>query len=390
MRTQNDHNPNDRHDSEQEATMTAQTNTHDPYAWTDEPRFPYEQLHDFSTRMFESAGLTNRNARTAATNMLIADMRGVETHGVQRLSFYLRGFATGAIDPNGLMSVVRELPSTIALDGGRGLGLVMAQEAMERCIAKAEETGICLATVRNSSHFGIAGRYALMAAERGLCGMAMTNTSPLVVPTFARDKALGTNPIAFAAPTSRTPFCLDMSTATVAVGKIEVAKRLGIPIPEGWAMDADGELTTDPFQASGLTPLGGSRMTSGHKGYGLGLMVEIFCGQLAGNPWSMEIPRTHEGGDSGDTGHMFMAWRVDAFREQDAFIEEMDRMVDLLHGMEVAEVHRGQQVLVPGEPEAEAEERNRQLGVPVRRRVLEELDEEAAKLGVEPLVRSVG
>jgi len=267
---------------------------------------------------------------------------------------------------------------------------VRAQLAMERCLAKAEETGICLGTVRNSSHFGIAGRYALMAAERGLCGMAMTNTSPLVVPTFAKDKAIGTNPIAFAAPTSGTPFCLDMSTATVAVGKLEVAKRLGVPIPVGWAVDRNGEPATDPFQAAGLTPLGGLRLTSGHKGYGLGLMVEIFCGQLAGNPWSMKIPRTHEGGDSGDTGHMFMAWRVDAFREPGEFVREMDEMIADLHGMEVAEVYPGQRVLVPGDPEVAAEEENGRLGIPVRRAVLEELNEEAAKLGVEPLTVGIG
>jgi len=355
------------------------------YAWTDEPRFPYQQLHDFSTRVFEAAGIPPEQARIASTNMLVADMRGIETHGVQRLSFYLRGLALGAVEADTELSVVRELPSTVAFDANRGLGLVMAQKAMERCIEKAEESGICLATVRNSSHFGIAGRYALMAAERGMCGMAMTNTSPLVVPTFAKQKALGTNPIAFAAPTSGTPFCLDMSTSTVAVGKIEVAKRLGIPIPEGWASDADGEATTDPFSSAGLTPLGGSRLTSGHKGYGLALMVEIFCGQLAGNPSSGRIPRTHEGGDSGETGHMFMAWRVDAFRDQDDFIAEMDDMVAMLHGMEVGTAYPDQRVLVPGDPEVAAEEENRRLGIPVRRRVLQELNEEATKLGVEPL-----
>jgi LDH2 family malate/lactate/ureidoglycolate dehydrogenase len=357
------------------------------YAWTDEPRFPYATLHDFVARLFAAAGLSQEDSTTAATAILIADLRGVETHGVQRMRFYLQGLANGSVKPDAELTVDRELPSTIAFNGNSGLGLVMAHRAMERVIAKAEETGICLATVRQSSHFGIAGMYPLMAAERGLCGIAMTNTSPLVVPMFAKKKALGTNPIAFAAPTGDRPFCLDMSTSTVAVGKIEVAKRLGIPVPEGWIVDADGSPTTDPFQYAGLTPLGGARSTSGHKGYGLGLMVEIFCGQLAGSPWSMRIPRTHEGGDSGETGHMLMAWRVDAFRDADEFISEMDEMVASLRAMEVADEHRGQMVLVPGDPEGEAEEENQRLGIPVRRKVLAELEEEAAKLGVDIIGR---
>lgn len=358
------------------------------HPWTDEPRFPYQDLHDFVTRLFQAAGLGQLDAQTAATSVLIADLRGVETHGVQRMTFYLQGLAAGNVKADAEMTVVREMPSTIALDGGGGLGLIMGRRAMERCIAKAEETGICLATMRNSSHFGIAGQYALIAAEQGLGGMAMTNTSPLVVPMFAREKALGTNPIAFAVPTGDRPFCLDMSTSTVAVGKIEVAKRLGIPVPEGWTMDAEGHPTTDPFAHAGLTPLGGSRQHSGHKGYGLGLMVEIFCGQLAGNPWSMEIPRTHEGGDSGDTGHMFMAWRVDAFREFEDFTREMDSMNATLRRMEVAEEYRGQTVMVPGDPEAHDEEVNRREGIPVRREVLSELEELAEKYDVGGIVRS--
>lgn len=358
---------------------------HADYAWTDEPRFPYETLHDFVVQLFIAAGLQATDARIAAGAVLIADLRGVETHGVQRMGFYLMGLGNGSVKPNVTLDVVRELPSTIAYDGHHGLGLLVARKVMERCIAKAEETGICLATVRNSSHFGIAGMYALMAAERGLCGMAMTNTSPIVVPIFAKEKALGTNPIAFAAPTGGKPFCLDMSTSTVALGKIEVAKRLGIPIPEGWSVDADGRKTTDPFKHAGLSPLGGTRKTSGHKGYGLGLMVETFCGPLAGNAWSMNIGREHDAGDAGDIGHMFMAWRVDAFRDPKEFSREMDEMLETLRGMEISEEYRGQTVLIPGDPETEAEERSRLEGIPVRRAVLTELDELAARMGVTPL-----
>lgn len=311
------------------------------HPWTDEPRFAYEALHAFVTRLFMAAGYVEEDASLAATSILIADLRGIETHGVQRVNFYLTGIGNGSIDVNARMTVVEERASTIAFDGHRGLGLLNARRAMERCIEKADETGICLATVRRSSHFGIAGMYPLMAAERGMCGMAMTNTSPIVVPMFAKEGVLGTNPIAFAAPTGGAPFCLDMSTSTVALGKIEVARRLGIPIPEGWSVDADGRPTTDPFVHRGLSPLGGPRVTSGHKGYGLGLMVEIFCGQLAGNAWSKHVGRTHGTGDAGVNGHMLMAWRVDAFRDPVEFRREMDDMIAELRAMEVSEEYAG-------------------------------------------------
>lgn len=355
------------------------------HPWTDEPRFAYEALHAFVTRLFMAAGYAEEDASLAATSILIADLRGIETHGVQRVNFYLTGIGNGSIDVNARMTVVQERASTIAFDGHRGLGLLNARRAMERCIEKADETGICLATVRSSSHFGIAGMYPLMAAERGMCGMAMTNTSPIVVPMFAKEGVLGTNPIAFAAPTGGAPFCLDMSTSTVALGKIEVARRLGIPIPEGWSVDADGRPTTDPFAHRGLSPLGGSRVTSGHKGYGLGLMVEIFCGQLAGNAWSKHVGRTHGTGDAGVNGHMLMAWRVDAFRDPEEFRREMDDMIAELRAMEVSEEYAGEKVLVPGDPEAAAELENRSLGIPVRHAVLAELNAEAARLGVAPL-----
>lgn len=357
------------------------------HPWTDEPRFPYEMLHDFVRRLFVAAGLSGNDAGLAATSVLIADLRGVESHGVQRVGFYLTGLGNGSVDVQARLTVVEERASTIAFDGNHGLGLLNARRAMERCIEKADETGICLATVRNSSHFGIAGMYPLMAAERGMCGMAMTNTSPIVVPMFAKQGALGTNPIAFAAPTSGNPFCLDMSTSTVAFGKIEVARRLGIPIPEGWSVDKEGRPTTDPFRHAGLSPLGGTRATSGHKGYGLGVMVEVLCAQLAGNPWSKNVGRTHGSGDAGVNGHMLMAWRVDAFRDPVEFRRDMDEMLADLRGMEVSEEYRGQTVLAPGDPEMEAERENRRLGIPVRHAVLAELNAEAARLGVPPLTK---
>ncbi|MCA9832912.1 MAG: Ldh family oxidoreductase [Thermomicrobiales bacterium] len=348
--------------------------------WTNEPRVPYDDLHALIARMFEALGLRPFDATTAADSLLIADLRGIETHGVQRMNFYVLGFRQGLIKPVADLSVDRERASTIAFSGNHGLGLVMATRAMERVIAKASETGICLGTIRESSHYGIAARYALMATERNMCGMCMTNTSPIVVPFGAKRHALGTNPIAFTAPTNGDPFCLDMATSTVALGKVEVARRLGIPIPAGWSLDAEGQDVTDPFAHAGLTPLGGDYLRGGHKGYGLGMMVEIFTSQLASTSWSGGIVREHADGDAASCGHMFMAIDIDAFRDLQDFKDALTDMCLSLKAMEP--VNPDAPVLVPGDPEMAATRYNLEHGVPIRQPVYEELQQLASELGI--------
>jgi LDH2 family malate/lactate/ureidoglycolate dehydrogenase len=194
---------------------------------------------------------------------------------------------------------------------------------------------------------------------------------------------LGTNPLAFAVPTGAgRPLVVDMSTSTVAYGKIEIARRAGVPIPLGWAVDEHGVGTTDPFAVKALTPLGGPLETGGHKGYGLSLMVETFCGPLAGNPWGSKIAQSTTTGKIPGIGHMLMAWRLDAFRDIDKFLADMDEMLAELRGCPVDPSVEGGSVLIPGDPEAEAEARNLELGIPVRQAVLEELAEVAAILAV--------
>jgi LDH2 family malate/lactate/ureidoglycolate dehydrogenase len=285
------------------------------------------------------------------------------------------------LDLNAKLTVVRETASTLALDANNGSGLVLAPEAMERCVVKAEATGICLATVRRSNHFGIAGYYALLAARRGLCGVAMTNSSPLVVPTFGARGMLGTNPLAVAVPTGDgPPLVLDMSTSTVSWGKIEIARRAGHPLPAGWALDELGLPTTDPFAARWLTPLGGDRSTSGHKGYGLSVVVDVLCGPLAGAAWSARI--SGAGGTLGvsGVGHAFMAWRIDAFRDPDEFYADVAALIAGLRATPA--VPGAPEVIAPGDPEIAAEARNRALGVPVKPAVLAELRALAAEFGV--------
>lgn len=346
-------------------------------------RVPEPALAAFIAAAFAAVGVGDDAAEVAARALITADLRGVESHGIARLPGYLKRIDEGKIDPHARLTVDRETPSTLAMSANNGIGLVMAPEAMARCIARAEATGICLATVRRSNHFGIAGTYAAMAAERGLGGMAMTNASRLVVPTFARDPMLGTNPLAFAVPTgSGQPLVLDMSTSTVAWGKIEIARRAGLPIPSGWAVDTTGQPTTDPFQVAGLTPLGGERITSGHKGFGLSVMVDVLCGPLSGNAWSHQIAPSFADGPFPGIGHLFLAWRIDAFRDPEEFTAEIDGMLAELRAAPVREGLSGSRVVVPGDPEADAERANRELGIPVRHEVLSELRAAAGQHGV--------
>ena len=345
-------------------------------------RFPYDTLLDFAIDALAAAGLGRDKAAATSELLLRADLRGIASHGLGRLDVYVSRLQKGFNRADAEVEVLRETPVTLALDGHLGLGLLVGPEAMRRTIAKAAQNGLCMTTVRNSNHFGIAGNYAMMAVEAGLCGLAMTNSSRVVVPLFGRTNRLGTNPIAFAAPTSGEPFVLDMSTSTVAWGKSEIARRAGLPIPEGWGVDDEGRTTTDPGQVVGLTPLGGTRERSGHKGYGLGLLVEILTGPLSGGVWSNHVARAWEQKEPPGTGHFFMAWQIEAFRDRDEFIAAMDQMVAELRETPIADDAPGP-VLVPGDPEVEAARCNREQGIPVAPGLVRELVALAERIGID-------
>jgi len=350
---------------------------------TDVSRFPHTQVQQFGADLLTAAGMDALSSEAAVSHLLIADLRGIESHGMARMPTYINRLRGGLIDPRAEVSIEHELVSTLALNGNNALGLLVGPEAMRRTIVKAQESGICLTTVRGSNHFGIAGAYAVMATEAGLGGMAMTNAGRLVVPANGAQPMLGTNPLAFAVPTgSGRPLVVDMSTSTVAWGKIEIARRAGIPIPPGWAIDAEGLATTDPHKVKGLTGLGGTLEGGSHKGYGLSLMVETFCGPLAGNLWGNRIATSTSTGAQPGIGHMFMAWRIDAFREMSAFLADMDEMIAELRACPPNPHTGANDVLIPGDPEADAEIRNRELGIPIRPQVLDELAAAAESVGI--------
>lgn len=343
-----------------------------------------ERLEQFLTEVFQRLGAPPGRARRAAATLVLADRRGIGSHGAARLGFYVRRIENGTIDPRADLTVLRENPATLALDAHDGLGLALAPEAMDRCIAKAETAGVALCTVRNSSHFGIGAAYVLSAAERGFAALAMTNAGPLVAPLFGAEARLGTNPIAFAAPVGpdEPPLVLDMATSAVAFGKIELARRANSAIPPGWAIDTAGAPTTDPFAARSLAPLGGDTTGGGHKGYGLAVMVDMLCGPLAGALWGTQVASLQTVEARSGIGHVFFVWRIDAFRDPVAFAADARALLAALRATPPAPGHEASGVLVPGDPERAAERERRARGIPFPASVIGELRALGERLGV--------
>lgn len=359
-----------------------------------ELRVRAESLKDFCVRMFARAGVAEQDARIAADVLVAADLRGVASHGVAHLKRYVDGLRAGTIIARPIEHVIIENPVTATMDAGAGLGQPVSYRAMQRAIEKAREFGAGFVSVRNSNHFGIAGYYAMMALEHDCIGIAMTNASPKVVPTFGRDAMFGTNPIAVAAPAgNENPFVLDMATSTVSLGKIEIADQLDKPIPSGWAIDRDGNPYTDSHRAlselkkntgGGLLPLGGEGdLFGGYKGYGLGLWVEIFTAILAGAAFATTTyPKTPDGkARFANLGHFFGAWRVDSFRPVAEFKAAMDDLQQLIKSAPKTQDH--DRIYVHGEKEHEAMERNLREGIPLNAAVTQELRLLARELEIE-------
>lgn len=347
-------------------------------------RIKPDDLRQFVQRVFQQLGVPEARAARAAEVLLAADLRGVTSHGVARLGMYYGQILSGAIDPTAMLTTVRETGATGVYDANSGLALALAPEAMDHCIEKALANGVGMVTVGNSTHFGIAGYYAIEATKHGLGAIAMTNAGPLMAPTGGRVPMIGTNPIAFGVPTgpNSPPFIFDMATTAVAFGKIENARRANVPLPLGLAVDESGFATTDPHQARALMPLGGERMTSGYKGYGLGVMVDTLCGPLASTMWGTHLHSVFRIGNKAGLGHYFMAWRIDAFRDPEEFARDVRQMLDELRACPPAPGQEDTGVLAPGDPELAATRENTEKGIALHPSVWAELEEIGGKLGV--------
>jgi LDH2 family malate/lactate/ureidoglycolate dehydrogenase len=283
------------------------------------------------------------------------------------------------VNPRPQVRVVRETPATALIDGDNGFGLLVGHRAMSLAIEKARATGVGSVSVFNSRHYGAAGYYARMAVPHDMIGLSMTNAGPWFVPTYARKKMIGTNPIAVAAPADQEqPFLCDLATSTVAMGKLEIAHREGKEIPAGWALDGAGLPTRDietVYREGGLTALGSTGSTSSYKGYALGVVVDILTGVLSGAGYSMAL-----GQYGGRVGHFFSAWRIDAFRPVDEFKSMMDEMQRAFRT--AAPADPAQPVLLPGQKEYTARADREANGIPLHESVIKTLDDLADELGL--------
>jgi LDH2 family malate/lactate/ureidoglycolate dehydrogenase len=351
------------------------------------PLIPIETIKAQIAGVLSAWGMPADQVATTAELMVEADARGIDSHGIGMLPQYHEQRKAGRIIVPGDIRVVMDMPAITVIDAGHALGHVPAKMAMQSAIAKANEMGVAIGLVRESNHFGAAGVYSTMALEEGLIGICMTGTSQRsIVPPRAREPMFSTNPIAMAAPARRNPpFSLDMATSTVAVGKLNIARRAGKALPVGWALKEDGSPETDAEKAfyskpKRMTPLGGTEEGGSHKGYGLAIMVDILCSVLSGSYFGGHDLKTGKPGDFINVGSFFMAIDPVFFRgEPGAFEADMDALIDQMHG--IAPVDPAQPVLVPGEPEEAARKLRLREGVPLTDTLVAEVKRTAEESG---------
>ena len=344
-------------------------------------KYSFDRLHQFAVNLFIKIGCPHDQAIEAANVLLSADLRGVDSHGVARLVGYLRLYKKNRINPKPQLSVVHETPSTAVVDGDAGLGLVAGPYAMRLAIEKAKNVGTGWVAVKNSNHYGIAGYHAMMALEADCIGISMTNASPLVAPTYSKERLLGTNPIAVAVPAGdEPPFVADMATTTAANGKLEILQRKNESAPMGWLQDKEGQPTQAAqgiVEGGALLPLGGDREHGSHKGFILGSIVDILSAVLSGanyGPWvppfvSFLDPDPNPVGEG--IGHFFGALRIDAFRPASEFKTHMDIWIKRFRNAET--INETNKVIIPGDPERQMEQLRRKEGIPLLDTVVKDL-----------------
>jgi LDH2 family malate/lactate/ureidoglycolate dehydrogenase len=317
-------------------------------------------------------------------------LRGIDSHGVARLTGYVRLWEAKRVNATPQLKIIHETPSTAVVDGDAGLGLVVAPYAMQVAIDKAANVGTGWVSVKNSNHFGIAGYHAMMALPNDMIGIAMTNASALVAPTFSTERMLGTNPIAVAIPAGIEPaFVADFATTTAANGKLEILQRKNADTPLGWVQTKDGASSTNANElktGGSLLPLGSDREHSSHKGYALGAIVDIFSAILSGanyGPWVPPFPAyvpMPENMPGEGIGHFFGAMRIDAFRTAADFKAHMDNWIKRFRAAKT--IAGEEKVIIPGDPEREMEQIRMEAGIPLVQPVVEDLKNLGQRFGI--------
>lgn len=341
-------------------------------------RFPKEHLLRLTAQLAEAAGMPSGDARIFADALVDADLHGVSTHGLSRLNIYLKRIELGLINPRAELRIDRQKSCVLALDAGNGVGQVQAVKALDLLLPRTRENGIAAATIRNSQHFGAVSYYCNRAAAEGFIMLATTNCEPAMSPTGGWDAFFGTNPIAASFPTGKGfPIKIDLSTSAIARGNIIAAAKKNEPIPLGWALDPNGNPTTDAQQAL----LGTVLTMAGHKGYALALMVELLSGVLSGAAIGPEIGSMYKNLDrKQDVGHFFCLLDIDAFIDRGEFIRRIDSTIDKLKaGRKTAGVS---EILVPGERSMRIARENERVGVPVGAETWKEIESWCVKFNI--------
>lgn len=350
-------------------------------------RIPASRARELVSAVFVAAGFPETDASLIADVLIGADLRGVRSHGLSRLPYFMVRVERGVLNPTPDMQYNSGSSTTGVLDANNGHGAVACAEAMDRAISMAQEYGSGWVAVANSNHFGYAGYWAERALTQGCLGFAMANSAGRVTPTFGRESLLGTNPLAVAIPggEGETDFLLDMATSVVAVGKVETALREGRPIPHGWLDQEGATASLDDRGILGfdtpLLPLGGSGdVAGGHKGFGLNLMVELLCGALGGTSLAERIAGA-SGHAPAAMGQFVGAIRLDGFRPSAEIHRSVAETIDIVRGAKKAPGH--DTIYIPGEPEAIATAENDAAGIPVTPSVRADVEMVAKSYGVE-------
>jgi L-2-hydroxycarboxylate dehydrogenase (NAD+) len=361
-------------------------------------RVPANSLRLFLEQVFVHAGYPADQATDAADVLMWASLRGIDTHGVRNLKpYYIDRTISGELNPEARIRIEHESPNSARVDGDSGLGLFGACHAMRLAIKKCKGAGVGMVAMRNTHHLGAAGYFAHMAVEHGMLGLSMTGHffgkghSIGVAPVGGIKAMFSTNPLSFAAPCERhAPFVLDMASSVATVNRIEMHAHSGRPIPAGWALDATGNVTTDPAAARLLLPLGGSAELGGHKGAGLAMMVSILSGVLSAAWKPIEEALAKDESlqrvpfDQPTMGHFFAAIRIDTFQPIEWFRAAMDAWIDALHATPIASA--GYKVRYPGELESATATERSKAGIPIAERWLREWHELAGRLGVDDAI----
>jgi LDH2 family malate/lactate/ureidoglycolate dehydrogenase len=325
-----------------------------------EGNIKYEELLSYTGKVLEKLGYPKEQAQVTAWSLVEADARGVPSHGVGRLPFYESNIKSKFVFPEAQLEVVHETPLSLVVDGHNGIGPYLAKFTMTKAIEKAKNVGAGFGALRNSSHFGMAALWAEMATAEGFIGMSFTNTRICSVVTYGKERILGTNPICFAIPSAgKTPFILDMATTTTAHGKVEVYERRKKPMPIGWVVDENGDDTSDTIEFQKLyrspNPYGGhlflggaGEELGGHKGYGLGLFVDLLCAGMSMGSWSKE---TFSKAKGCAVASFFAAIRTDLFGNSAEIAAHVEAILEGVRNSAKAKGH--ERIYIHGEKEIE-------------------------------------